>query len=54
MNLRTGDVEHTLEIDGVVEELYDVAILPGVMRPMAFGFKTEEARFLIRPAPMPQ
>lgn len=42
INLRTGDVAHWLRVEGMVRELYDVAILPGVSRPMAFGFKTDE------------
>ena len=50
VNLRTGDVEHRLPIEGVVEELYDVAVLPGVRRPMAIGFKSDEIRFLVRPS----
>jgi uncharacterized protein (TIGR03032 family) len=50
VNLATGDVEHRLVIEGVVEELYDVAVLPGVIRPMVIGFRTEEIRFLVRPA----
>jgi len=52
VNLETGDVEHTLAIEGVVQELYDVGALPGVKRPMAIGFKTDEIRFQIRPAPL--
>ena len=51
VNLRTGDVEHTLEIQGVVQELYDVAFMPGIQRPKLLGFKTPEIRFQIRPAP---
>ena len=31
-------------IGGVVEELYDVVVLPGVTRPMALGFKTDDIR----------
>ena len=50
INLDTGDIEHSLEISGVVQELYDVVTLPGVRRPMAIGFKTPEIRFMIRPA----
>lgn len=50
VNLDTGDVEHTLEIGGAVQELYDVAAIPGVRRPMVIGFKTDEIRFMIRPA----
>lgn len=44
IDLRTGDIVHWLRIEGVVEELYDVVILPGVQRPMAVGFKTDEIR----------
>src|SRR5919106_1366084 len=51
VNLATGDVEHRLVIKGVVEELYDVAALPGIIRPMAIGFRSDEIRFLIRPTP---
>jgi uncharacterized protein (TIGR03032 family) len=42
VDLRTGDAVHWLRIEGVVEELYDVAVLPGVRRPMAIGLKTDE------------
>lgn len=52
VNLATGDIEHTLEIEGVVQELYDVAFLPGIRRPKLLGFKTPEIRFQIRPAPL--
>jgi uncharacterized protein (TIGR03032 family) len=47
IDLRTGDTVHSLSIEGVVEELYDVQILPGVRRPMAIGFKTDEIRRVI-------
>ena len=49
VNLKTGDLEHRLEIEGVVQELYDVAVLPGITRPMALGFRSEEIRFAVRP-----
>jgi hypothetical protein len=49
VNLGTGDIEHSLQIQGVVQELYDVGTIPGVIRPMALGFKTDEIRFMIRP-----
>jgi uncharacterized protein (TIGR03032 family) len=42
IDLRTGDVAHWLRVEGMVRELYDVAVLPGVNRPMALGFKTDE------------
>lgn len=44
IDLRTGDAVHWLRIEGVVAELYDVAVLPNVVRPAALGFKTDEIR----------
>lgn len=42
IDLRTGNTAHWLRVEGMVRELYDVAALPGVARPMALGFKTDE------------
>lgn len=42
VDLRTGDIAHSLTMEGLVCELYDVAILPGAVMPSALGFKTEE------------
>ncbi len=47
IDLRTGDAVHWLRIHGIVEELYDVITLPGVHRPMALGFKTDEIQRVI-------
>ena len=47
IDLRSGDIVHSLRIEGVVEELYDVQVLPGVRRPMAIGFKTDEIRRVV-------
>lgn len=33
---------HRVRIEGVVRELCHVAVLPGVRRPSAIGFKTDE------------
>jgi hypothetical protein len=44
IDLRTGDAVHWLRMEGMVDELYDVITLPGVRRPMALGFKTDEIR----------
>jgi hypothetical protein len=41
---RTGNVVHSVTIEGVVRELYDVAILPGILRASALGFKIDEIR----------
>jgi uncharacterized protein (TIGR03032 family) len=47
IDLRTGDIVHSLRLEGVIEELYDVVTLPGVRRPMAIGFRTDEIRRVI-------
>ena len=44
VDLKSGDAVHWLRIEGVIEELYDVVTLPGAIRPMALGFKTDEIR----------
>jgi uncharacterized protein (TIGR03032 family) len=51
IDLRSGDIVHWLRIGGVVEELYDVAVLRGVRRPKALGFKTDEIRRVLTMAP---
>ena len=51
VHLGTGRVEHTLEIRGPVREIYDVAALNGVRRPMIHGFVQPDLRFVVRPAP---
>lgn len=53
VDLRSGDVVHWLRVTGVVEELYDVSVLPGVRRPMAVGLKTDEIRRVLSVAPGP-
>ena len=47
IDLRSGDIAHWLRVEGLVTELYDVAVLPHVVRPMALGFKTEEIHHTI-------
>jgi uncharacterized protein (TIGR03032 family) len=54
IDLRSGDVAHSLRIGGVVEELYDVAALPGVIRPGVLGVRNDEIRLRVKPAPLPQ
>ena len=49
INLKTGDVEHRLTFGGLVEEIYDVQVLPGIRRPMALGFRSDEIRFAVLP-----
>lgn len=47
VNLNTGDAEHTLSIEGIVEEIYDVVILPNIQTPMAIGLKNTEIQKMI-------
>jgi hypothetical protein len=44
INTVTGNAEQLVRIEGFADELYDVAVLPGVARPMALGFQSDEIR----------
>jgi uncharacterized protein (TIGR03032 family) len=47
IDLKSGEVVHFLRLQGDVSELYDVGALPGVVRPMALGFKSDEIQRLL-------
>jgi len=47
VDLATGDMTGWVRITGIVRELYDVAVLPGIRRPSAIGFKTDEVNRII-------
>jgi uncharacterized protein (TIGR03032 family) len=47
IDLKTGDIVHSLNIEGVVNELYDIAVIPQLRRPMAIGFRSDEIRRVI-------
>jgi uncharacterized protein (TIGR03032 family) len=47
IDLRTGDTAHWVRVEGMVSELYDVAVLPGVTRPMVLGFKSNEIQQIV-------
>jgi uncharacterized protein (TIGR03032 family) len=51
IDCRSGQVVHWLRLQGLVSELYDVCVLPGVVRPMALGFKTDEVQRLLSVGP---
>ena len=51
VDLRSGDAVHWLRITGIINELYDAAVLPGFVRPMAVGLKTDEIRRVLSVAP---
>ena len=47
IDLRNGACAHWFRIDGPVAELYDLGVVPGVVRPMALGFASNEILELI-------
>ncbi len=47
IDLRSGDAIHWVRIDGPVTELYDIAVLPGVIRPRLLGFRNGKARCML-------
>ncbi|WP_417456494.1 TIGR03032 family protein [Kordiimonas sp.] len=48
VDLKTGDTVHWLRMEGVVTELFDVALLEGVRSPSIVGFKSDEIRRVIK------
>ncbi|MEX1060710.1 MAG: TIGR03032 family protein [Methyloceanibacter sp.] len=52
IDLDSGTCVHWFRIDGPVAELYDVNVVPGVVRPMALGFATNEILGLITHDPL--
>jgi len=44
IDLKSGDVIHSLTMDGVVSELYDVAVLAGIKQPVLLGPNSPELR----------
>lgn len=47
IDLSSGDMVHWVRIEGVVRELFDVVVLPGVRYPSAIGFKGNEIKHVI-------
>jgi len=45
---------HWFRLDGPVGELYDVGVVPGVVRPMSLGFASNEIMSLITHDPLAQ
>ena len=44
IDLNSGAIVHSLNIEGVVEEIFDIAVLPGMRRAGAIGFQSDEVR----------
>lgn len=47
IDINSGDTVEWLRIEGVVRELFDVAVLPGVRNPAAIGFVSDEIQRVI-------
>jgi uncharacterized protein (TIGR03032 family) len=52
IDLKTGACVHWFRLDGAVAELYDLAVVPGAMRPMSLGFGSNEILGLITHDPL--
>ena len=51
VDFRNGDLVHSLDIKGVVDEIYGVVALPGVARHCAIGTVSDEIRRVISMPP---
>ncbi len=47
INIKNGQIVHWVRFETVVEELFDVVVIPGVRQPQALGFDTEDIQRLI-------
>ena len=44
VDIITGDVLHSVTLEGIVTELYEVAVIPGVRQPSMIGLNSEEQK----------
>ncbi|MGZ0189267.1 MAG: TIGR03032 family protein [Alphaproteobacteria bacterium] len=51
VDLKSGDAIHWVRLEGMVTEIYDVAQIKGISRPMAIGTRTDDIRRMISLAP---
>ena len=47
VDLNSGNIAHWLHVEGIINEIYDVKILPNVKRPMLIGTKNDEIKRLV-------
>lgn len=47
LDTRSGDAVQWIRLEGAVSELFDVTVMPGVRRPMATGFLTNDIHTMI-------
>jgi hypothetical protein len=53
VNLETGKAEYSIRILGDVQEIFDVAILPGVQAPDGVGLRDERIQYILKVGPSP-
>lgn len=54
IDLDAGELVHWIRIEGLINQIADVAILPGAQRPAAVGLKGDDIRRIISIAPPPE
>lgn len=47
IDIRSGDTVEWLRIEGIVRELYDVVVLPGIRNPAAIDFRNNDINRII-------
>ncbi len=47
VDTESGDVVHWLRVEGVVTELFDIAVIPKAQKPQMVGFKSDEIRRVV-------
>ena len=54
IDLASGEIRHSLDLPEPIDELFDVAVLPGVRQPRALGLQGEEIDCLVKIPEQPQ
>ena len=54
IDLATGEIVHSLDLPDPIDELFDVAVLPGVRQPRALGLQGEEIDCLVKIPDQPE
>jgi len=44
VDITTGDIAHSVTIEGIVSELYEVNVIPSVRQPSMIGLNSEEQK----------
>jgi len=54
IDLASGEIRHSIDLPEPIDELFDVAVLPGVRQPRALGLQGEEIDCLVKIPEQPQ